>query len=285
MFLLRASSTFAQAASPSPPPELKDSYARPAGATGRLPATITLWQYEVCPYCCKVKAFLDYHKLPYRVIEVNPLLKGELKWSDYKKVPVVKMDDEVVVDSSAIISRLAAELDAAGGGKKAKTGRRAPAKPTAAALEEEAKWRRWVDDKFVKVVTANIYRNWDESWRTFGYLTSETKWGWGTREVARVSGALLMWQIGQRMPTKYGITGDLRQALYDACNEFVDAVGPGRAFMGGSAPNLADLAVFGVMQAVHRMGAFDDMLQHSRIAPWYTRMAAAVGESSAIRAD
>lgn len=53
-------------------------------------------------------------QLPYRVVEVNPLTKGELQWSDYKKVPVIKMDEqEVVVDSTAIISRLAAEVEAA----------------------------------------------------------------------------------------------------------------------------------------------------------------------------
>lgn len=54
-------------------------------------------------------------QIPYHAIEVNPLTKSELKWSkEYRKVPVVKLDDEVVVDSSAIISRLAAEIEAKG---------------------------------------------------------------------------------------------------------------------------------------------------------------------------
>lgn len=50
--------------------------------------------------------------MPYSTVEVNPITKGELSWSTYRKVPVVKLDDEVVADSSAIISRLQAELDA-----------------------------------------------------------------------------------------------------------------------------------------------------------------------------
>jgi microsomal prostaglandin-E synthase 2 len=61
-------------------------------------------------------------QLPYYTVEVNPLTKGELTWSSYKKVPVVKLDEEVVVDSSTIISRLAAEVEAvakgAGGSSK-----------------------------------------------------------------------------------------------------------------------------------------------------------------------
>jgi microsomal prostaglandin-E synthase 2 len=28
-------------------------------------------------------------------------------------------------------------------------------------MEEEAKWRKWVDERLVKVVTANIYRSWE----------------------------------------------------------------------------------------------------------------------------
>jgi microsomal prostaglandin-E synthase 2 len=53
-----------------------------------------------------------------------------------------------------------------------------------------------------------------ESWATFRYVTEQTNWAWGVREAARVSGAVLMWRVGKGMPAKYGITGDLREALY-----------------------------------------------------------------------
>jgi hypothetical protein len=39
-----------------------DPYTLPS-PTGQLPRSIKLYQYEVCPFCCKVKAFLDYHKV------------------------------------------------------------------------------------------------------------------------------------------------------------------------------------------------------------------------------
>lgn len=107
----------------------------------KLPS-VTLFQYEPCPYCCKVKAVLDYLKIPYEVVEVNPLTKKETKvFTDYRKVPVCKIDDEVVVDSSAIISRLRElVVDVQEGG--ASTG--------GVAREEEDKWRQWVDKKLVK---------------------------------------------------------------------------------------------------------------------------------------
>ena len=44
------------------PAVVPDPYARPPSLSG-LPKDIILYQYEVCPYCCKVKAALDYYKV------------------------------------------------------------------------------------------------------------------------------------------------------------------------------------------------------------------------------
>jgi hypothetical protein len=109
-------------------------------------------------------------------VEVNPLTKGELKWSQYKKVPVVVLDGEQLNDSSAIISRLAAEIEAGApsgarphagssapppagkgwlggwlGGSKGGGGGGGSAAGVGASQAEEEKWRRWVDDWFVRV--------------------------------------------------------------------------------------------------------------------------------------
>ncbi len=42
------------------------------------PPSITLYQYAICPFCCKTKALLDYLSLKYEQVEVNPLTKKEL---------------------------------------------------------------------------------------------------------------------------------------------------------------------------------------------------------------
>ena len=256
------------------PSSIVDDYARPTSLKG-LPKSVVLYQYEVCPFCCKVKAALDYYKVPYSTIEVNPLTSAELKWSEYKKVPVVKVDEsEIIIESTRIMSRIAAEAEAVAGGSKLS------AKAKAAAVERETKWRRWVDERFVKIITANIYRSWDETWKTFKYITDQTNWAWGTRELARVSGALIMWQVGKRMPDKYKIEGDLREALFASCNEFVEAMeGP---FMGGPKPDLSDLAAYGVLKAVESTPTFSDVMEKSKIKPWFDRVAAAIGNSSRI---
>ena len=100
-------------------------------------------------------------QLPYEVIEVNPLTKGELKWSSYRKVPVLKLDDDVVLDSSAIMSRLAVDAEASSSGGGPQKSWLGGGKASAASVEEETRWRKWVDERLVKVLTANIYRNWE----------------------------------------------------------------------------------------------------------------------------
>lgn len=274
-----------------------DPYARPA-ATGKLPESIVLYQYEVCPFCCKVKAMLDYYKLPYETVEVNPLTKGELKWSDYRKVPVVKLDgDRVVADSSAIMSQLAADLEAAGKAPKAAgvdakragwfgrsggSGSNGGGGVAAGSAEEEAQWRRWVDERFVRVLTANIYRSWDETWRTFSYIAGQSHWNWASQQAVRVGGSLIMWRVGKGMPAKYKIEGDLRQALYREVDSFVDALN-GRDFMGGVRPNLADLSAYGVLTAVAGTPTYNDIVVNTKVGPWLARMALAVGESAEVK--
>lgn len=70
---------------------------------------LRLYQYQSCPYCCKVRAFLDYYGFSYEVIEVNPVTKSQIKFSkDYKKVPIVTSTqvDKPLMESSLIVSIL-----------------------------------------------------------------------------------------------------------------------------------------------------------------------------------
>jgi hypothetical protein len=46
-----------------------------------------------------------------------------------------------------------------------------------------------------QILTANMYRNWDETLTTFRYVADQTGWSWGARELARWSGAVMMWQV------------------------------------------------------------------------------------------
>lgn len=76
---------------------------------------LVLFQYQTCPFCCKVRAFLDSNGLSYSLVEVDAVLRQGLKWSPYKKVPTLlarTKDGKYVqlTDSTAIVSILATIL-------------------------------------------------------------------------------------------------------------------------------------------------------------------------------
>lgn len=242
-----------------------------------LPKDVVLYQYETCPFCNKVKAFLDYYDIPYKVVEVNPIGKKEIKWSDYKKVPILMVDGEQLVDSSAIIDQLGEKIDPKG------VKNSALAHDTADdEHDEEKKWRRWVDDHLVHVLSPNIYRNSSEALESFDYITSVGNFSFSERITAKYAGAVAMYFVSKNLKKKYNIT-DERDALYTAAETWVNALN-GREFLGGSRPNLADLAVFGVLRPIRQLRAGRDMVEHTRIGEWYGRMENAVGESSRIKA-
>lgn len=67
-----------------------------------------LYQYEACPFCAKVRAFLSYKGIPYEKVEVHPLNKKEIAFSkNYRKVPIlVDTDGRQINDSTNILRYL-----------------------------------------------------------------------------------------------------------------------------------------------------------------------------------
>ncbi|XP_004641584.1 prostaglandin E synthase 2 [Octodon degus] len=273
---------------------------------------LTLYQYKTCPFCSKVRAFLDSHALPYEVVEVNPVRRAEIKFSSYRKVPILVAQEEgssqQLNDSSVIISALKTHLVSGQplekvityyppmkalndqgkevtefcnkywlmldeqeaqrmyGGKEART--------------EEMKWRQWADDWLVHLVSPNVYRTPTEALASFDYIVREGKFGAVEGAVAKYVGAAAMYLISKRLKNRHHLQDDVREDLYEAANKWVAAVGKDRPFMGGQKPNLADLAVYGVLRVMEGLEAFDDMMRHTRIQPWYLRVEKAITEAS-----
>jgi microsomal prostaglandin-E synthase 2 len=253
-------------------------------------SSVVLYVYESCPFCNKVLQYCNAARVPYVVVEVDPLWKTQLSWaSDWGKVPVAVINGRRVVDSSAIIDYLetllarGAAADTAAAAAGAASGKSAPSpylrglRPLGAGTPEEAQWRGWVDSWLVRTLSPNIYRTPGEAWEAFGYLT-QRNFSAATALPARVVGSVAMYALSGRLKKKYGIT-DERAALTDALRAWVDAVGPARPFMGGTGgPNLADVAVYGVLQGIRTTQTERDVLAAvPQLAPWMDRMAAATG--------
>ncbi|KAG9477656.1 hypothetical protein GDO78_012917 [Eleutherodactylus coqui] len=272
---------------------------------------LTLYQYKTCPFCSKVRAFLDYHQLPYEVVEVNPVLRKEIKFSDYRKVPILIANAKTSMqlnDSSVIISAIKTFLVCRKGleeivsyypamkvtndkGKEVteyqnrywlmlteeETLRLYQSKES---QKEEMKWRQWADDWLVHLISPNVYRTPGEALASFDYIVREGNFGSVEGVFAKYIGASAMFFIGKRLKNRHNLQDDVRQDLYKAANTWVAAVGKHRMFLGGSQPNLADLAVYGVLRVMEGLQAFDDMMANTKIEPWYQRMTQAIQDQS-----
>nr|CAD7453143.1 unnamed protein product [Timema tahoe] len=269
---------------------------------------LVLFQYPTCPFCCKVRAFLDYYGFSYDVVEVNPVLRQQIRWSSYKKVPIVVAKVEggyqQLNDSSLIVSSLASYLHDPMGGLpnvlkcyptinfndddgslRSEIMNRyflmfqgdVPTGRTKENITEERRWRKWVDDRLVHVLSPNVYRTKEEALQAFHWFSEVGEWDklfspW-ERSLVIYVGACAMWLIGKRLKKRHNLKDDVRVSLYDECNNWLKALRKqGTPYLGGQFPNLADLAVFGVLNSIEGCSAFQDLLDNTRIGTWYQLM-------------
>eukprot|EP00172_Hildenbrandia_rubra_P004191 Plantae.Rhodophyta-Hildenbrandia_rubra.ctg8018.p1 GENE.Plantae.Rhodophyta-Hildenbrandia_rubra.ctg8018~~Plantae.Rhodophyta-Hildenbrandia_rubra.ctg8018.p1 ORF type:complete len:333 (+),score=61.09 Plantae.Rhodophyta-Hildenbrandia_rubra.ctg8018:256-1254(+) len=232
---------------------------------------ITLYQYEVCPFCNKVRAFLDFHNVPYKVVEVDPLRKGELKFSkEYRMVPIAMIDGNQVNGSQDIISAVDKMIRPEAGEEKENV--------------EEEKWVKWTDDHLIHLISPNIYRTPRESMQAFEYIADNSKFGTIQRFAIRYSGAMAMYFIAKKIKKKYSIE-DAREDLYKALDSWMSAVKEhGGSYLGGKdGPNVADLSIYGVLKACEKFDTFRDVRENSReFTEWFDKMKSVVGEPGII---
>ncbi|XP_029656115.1 prostaglandin E synthase 2 [Octopus sinensis] len=276
-----------------------------------LGVKLTLFQYQTCPFCCKVRAMLDYRGYSYDVVEVNSIWRTQIKWSKYKKVPILvcegigeddylQINDSSVVmslfeshlwDNSQSIEKLLTYFPAIESkDTRGKTVYDFPNKyfimfqegtPYAndKFLKKERKWRKWVDDRLVHTLSPNVYRTPSEALQAFKYFENVGDWGNNFSKfecffIVHI-GAAAMYFVAKMLKKKHKLHDDVRFSLYEACREWNNALQK-EPFMGGNSPNLADLSAYGVLSSIEGCTAFQDLLEHTKIGKWYYRTKEAV---------
>lgn len=220
---------------------------------------IKLYQYQVCPFCCKVRTFFKYSKIPFSIIEVDPILKGELSFSSYRKVPVVVINQDIQLNDSSYIITILNNIYNNNNEKSNDF------------IESEIKWREWVDNKFIHTIPPNIYRSSEEALEAFEYISTQNGFSWYQKLLIKHSGAVIMQLVSKKLKTKYGIE-DERKALYDCIDEWMNEL-KDKKFHGGNKPDLADLAVYGGLLSIEGLRSFEDAFKHHpKIGAWYDRV-------------
>ncbi len=204
-----------------------------------------IYQYQICPFCHRVKAYLDYLKLNYESIEVNPLTKSEIAFSkDHKKVPIAEIDGKLMVDSGVIIRYITANY-----GK---------ALMPESFFKDSDRWLEWSDRKLAVMLYPNITRSFDESWECFGYANDVQQWSAVQKLLVRSAGPAAMFFTNGKIKKKYGII-DERKELKAVLNEWVLAL-DGKKFINGDEVSLADLMVYGTLRAIRNFQTFREVV-------------------------
>ena len=252
---------------------------------------IVLYQYKICPFCNKIKTFLDFYGLPYTTVEVNPLSKKEIKTNlkelDYKKVPICVINGEIVCDSPVIMKKLQDMLEERGALLESHSSselgpvqvEQETSTSTSTSTSNPVDWVKWVDTSLAVLLFPNITRNFPESWQAFAYIANVDSFSASDKFMNRVLGPIAMWAAQGKIKKKYDIENE-REAMFEAVYKWADAVALGGTFQGGEVPSLADVCVFGCLRSITGLDTHTAVVNDPRISVWYQAMIEAVGDTT-----
>jgi len=230
----------------------------------------TLYQFELCPFCHKVRAALEAKGVAYRSVEVNPMTKKELPempGNERRKVPVLAIDDELIADSTAILEYLEK--------------REATLTPEGEAKAKSEMIENWVDDDLAQVLPAVIYGRWRDAIRAAKVVARTSNFGFVQNAAVRGGGSLIMHQVAKKITAKRG-GGDPEQMLSTEIDRFEEWLGD-QDYVCGASPSIGDIAVHGCLTCIRDFPAFARIMQRPKVKAWYDRVQS-VRESNKVAA-
>jgi len=226
---------------------------------------VTLYQFELCPFCHKVRAGLELKGIPFRKVEVNPMTKKELPAlpeGTPKKVPVLHAGGDTVADSTAILAYLEDKLP----GKVAFT----PDNEAARKLSDEIE--EWVDTEFTFALPTVIYGTWGEAIKAAQVTARTSNFGFFQNVGVRAGGSLIMHQVAKRLLKKRGKT-DAHRWVEDNIDQVEKWLGD-KDFLTGDKVSLGDVAVHGAISCVREFPVYAEIVRRPRVKAWFARVQA-----------
>lgn len=214
---------------------------------------ITLYQFESCPFCSKVRTLLNYIDQPFDIVEVSPFGLKELDFTNHKKVPVLKDGDKVITESATIIDYVNKHYAKFPVDKKSK------------------EWTNWIDDTLVHYITPLVHPNFRTSRKNFKHILKTGQNSWLKTNFFRFAGAIAMPKVAKKLQAKYNID-DAEAEYLVAIDHWSNNGLEGKVFFGGDKPDFVDCSVFGVLNSCHELGPVKmAMQQNLAFADWYNR--------------
>lgn len=135
---------------------------------------------------------------------------------------------------------------------------------------------QWADTELAVLLFPNICRTPQEALEAFNYVYKVDAFSSFRRVLLHYSGGLAMHYMAiPKMRKKYGIEqGKERVGVQKACAAWCaeGLANGGKHFHGGATPDLADIAVYGVLRAVDHTATHRELLAEPLLQTWYERM-------------
>ncbi|MGB1258095.1 MAG: glutathione S-transferase N-terminal domain-containing protein [Thiolinea sp.] len=212
---------------------------------------LTLYQFRSCPFCGKVRAFLNHTQTPFEVVEVTPFGMKELDFTEHRKVPVLRDGEQVIVESAAIVQHLNQHH------------------ATLPVAENAEEWMQWVDNKLVHFLPLLVHPDFRTSFSNFATVMSREQIAGIKGFVVRLGGAVVMPKVARKMKAKHQIE-DATAEFAEAIDHWVNDGLVGKRFFAGEQPGQVDTSVFGVLHSVDGLGILErEKARNEAFARWY----------------
>jgi microsomal prostaglandin-E synthase 2 len=236
-----------------------------------------LYKYKICPFSNIAKVFLEYQKIPFESVEVNPLTKVELGFSEkYRKVPIVTiLDSASTTPAAKAFQQLNGteeilphdyQLSENGIIDDDDDG------DEFVSSDSSIRWQDFARNKLAPLLYPNICRTLGDSFRAFDYVHSGTN---SFSAVQRYSiqyvGSVAMYFAASKIKEKYKID-DVQVALEETLAELESELSKeGSKFLRHSSsselPHLGDLSVFGVLKGLKGLPLWNEIFNDDNSQP------------------
>ena len=212
---------------------------------------ITLYQFQACPFCSKVRALLTFIKQPYETVEVTPRSMKELEGiTTHKKVPVLKDGDQVIVESATIIEHINTNY------------------AKLAVTKSDKEWTEWIDNTLVHYLPPLVHPNFKTSFENLKKISPASGF---KGLIIPFFGALIMPKVARKMKEKHNIK-DSEGEFLAAIDHWVSNALNEKYFYNGTEAGFVDCSVFGVLNSVEKLGTVTLAKEHNpTFSKWYER--------------
>ena len=225
---------------------------------------ITLYQFQLCPFCHKVRAALELKNITYNKVEVSPGNKKELPplpEEAPKKVPVLQIDDQIIWDSTDILLQI---------DQLVPDGIQLNEKADPKLQEQIVTLEDWIDDNLIPALPTVIYASWADAFRAARITATESKFSfWQTLNV-KIFGSIIMRLIAKRILKRHQRTDGA--AWVAECLDYLENILNSQKFLVGEKVSIVDAAFHGALCCVEEFPVFQSAMQRPVIKEWFQRI-------------